>query len=203
MDELLKSAEKIRTGGEVLGQRANELLELAVQELKGTKYIKEMASLLRVSIAYGADHKIISTILKNRSAVESIIQVKQKHFIHHEYFRNRGRTVSVSILEYAIYKKASPWIIEQLLTVGGRDLISLSSRSLIQGAIFSYNEEDTISIINLLIKYGGRELVFVASSWRTPTRRSDKRDTPLHIAYELNSLACVQSLLDIGGKELT
>ena len=57
-------------------------------------------------------------------------------------------------------------IVKELLTAGGKQLVSLSTRSLLQGAILECNNEDAFEIMKCMLKVGGKDLVMVDKSWK-------------------------------------
>ena len=68
-----------------------------------------------------------------------------------------------TLLEIALHKHAHIQVIRDLVEVGGKDLLLMSDRSLIQGAIIEH--DDAVEIVKLFFEVGGHGLVMTERSW--------------------------------------
>ena len=64
-----------------------------------------------------------------------------------------------------MHKRATYEVIEKIVEIGGKELLSLSTRSLIHLTIAEYGGNVVTSIVKLLLEVGGRDLLMLEENW--------------------------------------
>ena len=116
-----------------------------------------------------------------------------------------------TMLEIAFHKKMQFKIIKKLVEIGGRELLLLSTRSLLQGALVEYNGGTAIKTAQYLLEIGGKDLVMIEKSWE-PSRTEEKSSILHFLSYQkydlrktigLDAIAKImKTFIDLGGRDL-
>ena len=156
--------------------------ELAV--LEGDEYIDLKAQLLAVGVINGASkkaikallqfggedilykkHRILATHCKTTQQTVNVKLFKDAEIETEKSEAENCRMLEATILELAINSRQEFDVVKCILSTGGKELISMSKRSLLQGAILEYNGPIAADIVHLLLYYGDEELVVNCTSW--------------------------------------
>ena len=188
LPHFLHHFKRMMTGERPMEEKVR-LLEVVAEELDDVKHTEAMAELL-VHAVLCKYVSLVHVLLKTKSGRHAVLMKHGNGVItQHCYDATRSTTAiqtcdyekyqsfqpsdknkwtfhRATILEVAIHKKANVAIVKELLAVGGKQLVSLSTRSLLQGVILECNNEDAFEIIKCMLKVGGKDLVMVDKSWK-------------------------------------
>ena len=70
-----------------------------------------------------------------------------------------------TILEISLHKKANFEVIKKIVEIGGKELPSISTRSLLHLTIAEYGGNVVTSIVKLSLEVGGRDLLMLEEHW--------------------------------------
>ncbi|GFH44433.1 hypothetical protein CTEN210_00907 [Chaetoceros tenuissimus] len=188
----LNHVKKMMTGGRPMEETVR-LLEVVAEELDDFKHTEAMASLLvhavlckcvslvhvllksksgrqAVMVRVGVISKHCFDATKSTTAIQQCDEEKYQSF--QPLDKNKWTFHRATILEIAIHKKANKEIVQELVAAGGKNLISLSKRSLLQGAILECNNQDAFEIMKLMLRVGGKDLIMVDKSWKVDDKKT-------------------------------
>ncbi|GFH44439.1 predicted protein [Chaetoceros tenuissimus] len=181
LKELFSDMEKENSQARPVEDKAC-LLAVVAEELQASEFNEVKSSLLVAAIMNDVEPLMVYALLEYGYEEKETIFIKHRIAISYSqsYFRtdqirlldHRSEDKSTcslvydaTILEIAMHKRANYEVIKKLVEVGGKELLSLSTRSLLHLAVVEYGGNVVTSIVKLFLEVGGRDLLMREEHW--------------------------------------
>ncbi|GFH44440.1 hypothetical protein CTEN210_00914 [Chaetoceros tenuissimus] len=190
---------------------------------------KSKASILATVLISSNNDRIVLAVLESEYIEKETVLIRHEIVTEVDYLDGITKSVTendlnycgglsffehdATMLEIALHKKMQLEIVKTLIEKGGKNLLLLSKRSLLQGALIEYKGKTAMQIAQYLLDIGGKDLIIFEKSWKLSQYKTKGKTSILFfLSTERRVLSTnlgldgvaqmMKTVIEIGGRDL-